>query len=106
MTKKADDLYASPTPDLEVARQLLEKGLQISLSMHDSSWRGGDYFMGSGMGNETYILQRNRIGKPDAAEEQFQDVETILYVECTTRSSELLETLQEMGFRRLRHKEK
>ena len=102
---RADDLYASPTSDLEHARKLLEERLQIAFAMHDSAWRGGDYFMATGSDGETYILQRNVIANSEPAVEEFRDIDTILHVEWTNRSAELLETLQALGFRRLRHKE-
>lgn len=99
-----EDLYAAPASDLEVARRLIEGKLQISLVLHESSWRGGDYFFGHGIGDETFTLQRNQLGNVGAAEEKFPHVDVILYIECTQRSSDLLVNLTEIGFVRLRHK--
>lgn len=102
---EAMDLYAAPTSDLEGARQLLEDKLKVTLTLHDSSWRGGDYYLGFGIDNERFTLQRNRLGNTEAAEEEFPDIDVILYLESTTRSSKILELLETAGFRRLRHKE-
>jgi hypothetical protein len=102
---EAVDLYAAPTSDLEGARRLFEDKLQVALGLHDSSWRGGDYYLGFGIGNERFTLQHNRLGRDEVSEEEFRDADIILYVEGTTRSSEILGLLEAIGFRRLRHKE-
>jgi hypothetical protein len=102
---EAVDLYAAPTSDLEAARRIFEAALSVTMELHDSSWRGGDYFLGLGDRNERFILQRNRLAGDEPAEERHPNVNVILYVESTNRSPEILELLAAVGFRQLWHKE-
>jgi hypothetical protein len=101
----AVDLYAVPTLVLASARRLLEETLGVAMELHDSSWRGGDYFLGFRDRNETYTLQRNRLNASEPAEEEHPDVDVILYVETDAPSSGTHELLTAAGFRLLRHKE-
>jgi hypothetical protein len=101
----AVDLYAVPAPDLESARQLLEEILGVAMELHDSSWRGGDYYLGFRFPNETFTLQRNRLNANEPAEEEHPDVDVILYAETAAPSSGIHEMLAAAGFRLLRHKE-
>src|SRR6185437_14899844 len=67
--------------------------LGIAFVLHDSLWRGGDYYLYQS-GSEEIIIQRNNDGgSPDEpAEVSFPEYPVLMYVQ-TDRSEELMAIL-------------
>jgi hypothetical protein len=67
--------------------------LGIAFVLHDSLWRGGDYYLYEA-GSEEIIIQRNNDGgaPDDPAEDSFPEYPVLMYVQ-TDRSEELMAIL-------------
>jgi hypothetical protein len=79
------DLYGFASEDLEGIRRALEDALGFRFSPHESSYKGGDYYLRED-GEERLTLQRNLdLDDGEPAEQSYPDVKTLLYVEGTER---------------------
>lgn len=81
--------------DLIEIRSLVEERLGIKLLPHESSFHAGEYFRSGLPGNENFILQNNY----DAADSDWtvpnhMDLPILLFVNETTRSTEIEEALE------------
>ncbi|MGH3916428.1 MAG: hypothetical protein ACRDTC_23915 [Pseudonocardiaceae bacterium] len=80
MTKRFD-LYGSRLLSLDDAARRLEAALGLVIQRHDSSYRGGDYYRGSGDAVEEVIVQQNFEDEEGyLAEPDFPDHEILVYV--------------------------
>ena len=87
------DLYSIASPTLDQARVIVERGLGISLSRHESSWCG-DYFRAGMSGGEHFILKANQdLVEDEWAEPQYKTARFLLYVNETLRAAALREAL-------------
>jgi hypothetical protein len=76
---------------IEESRREVESRNQVSLTLHDSSYRGGDYYRGVGPGGEEWIVQANTDGE-EPAEDEWSGP-TVLYVDGTQRDGEVASAL-------------
>lgn len=84
-----NDLYGCLVPTLEESKSLLEKILDITFEARDSLYHGEYYHYGNNA--EEHFLLKNNVDPFDGepAEINFADYPILLYVNRTTRSSEL-----------------
>jgi hypothetical protein len=52
-------LFGIECDDLQNARSQLEHALGLTLDLHESGYRGGEYYRRGDVGDEHFILQRN-----------------------------------------------
>lgn len=105
--KKIYDLYGVFVNSIEEARSLVERVIGLEFHLHESSYRGGDYFRLHDVGREHFILQRNYDKfEREWFEQEYREAPFILYVNDTQRSDELHEVLTALpNIRLLRHEE-
>lgn len=82
------DLYGFSSNTIAEVRAAVEQVANAVLAVHDSSYRGGEYYRVKN-GDEEIILQRNKIDDEDWAEEHFKEYPLILYIARTERGDEL-----------------
>lgn len=88
------DLYGFKISDIENARQLIEKALNVKFIVHESSYLG-DYYKVKLNSNEDYMLQHNFLKHDeDWMEPQFTEYPLLLYINGTSRSEEIEEILK------------
>ena len=101
------DLYGSLSDDIHGAKEILEKTLGIRLESRDSGYMGGEYFQFGQTSDEHFVLKRNHDpfdGGP--AEMSFPLHRILLYLNDTTRATELREKILETKrFVALRHED-
>lgn len=95
---KVYDLYGIVCQDLEEARAKVEAVLGVPLVAHESGYHCGEYYRYKDVGEEHFVLQRNF----DSVEAEWtdpsrQDKPFLLYVNETSRSAELRESLEQVG---------
>jgi hypothetical protein len=75
-------LFGFKDHPIEALKSAVSIALGITLELHDSLWRGGDYY-GYEHGAESIFLERNNDGgqPEEPAEEDFPDYPVLLYVE-------------------------
>lgn len=100
------DLYGVDAPALEDARRTIERALSISLSRHESAYRGGEHFRSDEVETGQLVLQRNHDAVEDAwMEPDHQDAPFLLYVDRSSDPDAVRERLErEPSIRRLRHR--
>jgi hypothetical protein len=78
----------------------VERALDIKFVLHDSLWRGGDYYRCEDS-EGSFILQRNNDGGPpgESAEIEFPDSPVLLYVETNHSQSEIIRHLTDSSLR-------
>jgi hypothetical protein len=86
-------IFAS-NDEVDVAASRLATSLSVAFSLHESSFRGGEYLMAEAGGGEQVIVQRNRDDDEPAED---VDAPTIVYVDGTPRPSEVLAAANEAG---------
>jgi hypothetical protein len=90
------ELYRVEATSLDEARSLIERLLGLSFEEHDSAYHGGRYYRSGDEAHEHFVLKENRDPFEDEpAEDSFPDARILLYVNDTTRSSELERTFNE-----------
>jgi hypothetical protein len=83
---QGDDLYA--------ARSRIEDALGIKMTLHESSYRGGEYFRMGDIGAEHFILQKNfDESEGEWTEPRCKDCGVLLYANETDRSAALSSAL-------------
>ena len=74
--------------DLDTARLIVQTITRTALAPHESSYRGGDYFLGRSESDGEIIVQRNE----DLDERAIDvDAQTVVYIGPTERVNELVE---------------
>ena len=78
--------------DIRQTRAEVETKIAVTFALHDSDYRGGDYYVGlAGPSGEEWIIQPNTDGDERAVSTWLGP--TVLYVEATRRDGEIIETL-------------
>lgn len=98
--ENTNDLYGFEGEDIDVARHLVEGGLEIELDAHESLYRGGDYYRQE-LGNGELTLQANKDllwQDSDPFEEQWAEPEfaayaVLLYIEGHSDSDAIKDQL-------------
>ncbi|MCO7227506.1 hypothetical protein [Pleionea sp. CnH1-48] len=105
MTLKAYDLYGFNSADLDVAKELLNKELNIELQAHESRYHCGEYFRFKDVGEEHFILQKNHDDfENEWTEESFSQYPVLLYVNEAERSEKVKALLEKDSlFKLLEH---
>lgn len=87
---------------IEAVAQALSARLDLSFELHDSLYRGGDYWLGGSLSGEHVIVQVNA-----DLDEPAEDVDspTIVYVEATSRSTAFEDAGAAVGLLLLRRTE-
>jgi hypothetical protein len=97
---KIYDLYGSKSLSIAQLRAAVEAALAAPFVLHDSSYRGGDYFFAGDLRGETLVVQRNRIAGSgediEFAKPAFADYAVILEVNASTRSDQIRTRLAEI----------
>jgi hypothetical protein len=94
----AYDLYGFESRELDEIATRLSETLSITWGLHESSYRGGDYYGFGSPGHEEFILQRNLELDDELMEPEFSKYPILLYVARTERSEELADLiLKSMG---------
>jgi len=90
------DTYGSRDMNLDSIRRAIETALGVEFHLHDSLYRGGDYYRCEDTPPERFILQRNHdLLDDEPAERDYSEYPVILYVEETARSSEITSLLRQ-----------
>jgi hypothetical protein len=80
---------------LEDTRAAIASRLDVTFTLHDSSYRNGDYYMGlTTASSEEWFLQDN-LDQDERAEPDWEGP-TILYVEATRRPEEIVSGLADV----------
>ena len=102
----AYDLYGTHAPDLEAAKEGVEKALGCTFELHESDYIGVYYRVQLGV-EESVTIRSNRDpedGSP--AEADFPSEQIMISIDDTARSDELRRCLLSSGqFYMLRHEE-
>jgi hypothetical protein len=87
-------LFGFRSGALAAAADAVARSLGVTFELHDSVWRGGDYYVHEA-GSEKIIIQRNNDGGPatEPAEEDFPDYPVLVYVE-TERPEPVMEQMR------------
>jgi hypothetical protein len=83
------DLYGFSSLDIQGAKQLLEKALDLEFQAHESAYQGGIYFQ-HGNANEEHLVLKQNLDPYDgeAAELSFSKYPVLFYVNDTARSED------------------
>lgn len=82
------DIYGFVNVTMAEVKAGVEAAANTVLAVHDSSYRGGEYYRVK-TGDEEIILQQNKIEHDEWAEEEFKEFPMILYIARTERGDEL-----------------
>ncbi len=96
---KCYDLYGSHSLSLVELREAAEGCLGIRFTLHDSIYRGGDYFRSGDIGGEEFVIQLNRFeyeNEEEIAEPAYADYLVIFRIGWTERGDELREKLRKV----------
>jgi hypothetical protein len=77
---------------LSELRKAVERGLGIPFKLHESGYRGGDYFLGGNLGSEEFVIQLNRSeyeGEDEITESEYPEYPVIFSIGWTERGDEL-----------------
>ncbi|WP_083196199.1 hypothetical protein [Pseudomonas sp. AU12215] len=101
----AYDLYGAKALSLLLAREHIEEMFGVSLDERNSTYQGGTYYMLGSNDSENFILKLNLDPFDDEPVEQnFPDYPVLLYINATTRSSDVEGAIKEGAcFKLLRH---
>jgi hypothetical protein len=88
-------LFGFVAGTLESISSEVSMALGVKFHLHDSQFRGGDYYRFES-GRELYILQRNNDGgSPDErAEEEFGNYPILLYIETQESGTAFIDRLR------------
>jgi hypothetical protein len=86
---KIYDTYGFKLEDLEEIRSDFEMLSGVILEKHKGSYMGGIYYSKGQPNEENYILRRNYANEEGWIEEEYKDLEVILYISRSQRSDEL-----------------
>jgi hypothetical protein len=97
-----DLLFGLKLTDIESAKNLVEKVLDLKLNAHESSYVG-DYYRADGPGDEEIVLQENYDRDDEEwTEPDHQDMALLLYINESTRADMIESKLKpETGFKLL-----
>jgi hypothetical protein len=90
------EVYGSKGLTLPELRDAIEQALGIRFRLHESLYKGGDYFRVGEWGGEEIVVQLNRFefeGEDEIAEAGFPEYPVILSIEWTRRGHELQQRL-------------
>jgi hypothetical protein len=108
MMAQVYDLYGAMNFSMNELRGEVEKVVGIKFDLHDSAYRGGEYFRAGALGGEEFVIQLNHFefeGEPEIAEPQYSDYPVILQVAWTERGDDLRKKLRDIaGLEFLRRK--
>ena len=80
MTKKSN-LFGAPLLELDAARSAVERALGTPMELHESAYRGGDYFRLEKTGVKL-VLQTNFMEDDgEVAEAEYPDADVLLYLD-------------------------
>ncbi len=97
------DLYGFSTTKLDPLREQIEKALGLQMELHESSYRGGDYYQQKLPGDGSLILQRNYDPiEKEWAEPEYQQAGALLHV-YSPNGGDVLKTALMQGVREIRH---
>jgi|RhiMetdeSRZDD1v2_1073273.scaffolds.fasta_scaffold925405_2 hypothetical protein len=92
---KSYDLYGFTSDNLDKLAESLGRTLGVTFSLHESSYRGGDYYRSGTPGQEEFVLQSNYDQIEDEiAEPEFPKYSTLLYVGPTDHSEEIKDRIE------------
>jgi hypothetical protein len=90
------DLYGATNFSMRDLRDEVENVLSINFNLHDSLYRGGDYFRAGELAGEKFVIQLNHFefyGEPETAEPEYSNYSVILRISSTDRGDELRKKL-------------
>lgn len=91
------DVYAIPAMSLDDGKNFIERALSISLSPHESSFHGGNYYRHGRTGEENFVLQKNERDDEGELSEQCAEGCLLFYVNRTARAEEIEALLLKVG---------
>jgi cytosine/adenosine deaminase-related metal-dependent hydrolase len=97
------DLYGWRGLNLQVARLRVEAALGVTLELHDSIYRGGDYYRTGPKFGESFILQTNR-ELEELMEPSFPEHDVLLYVDLAEEPTAIEACLKPTGAELLRRR--
>jgi hypothetical protein len=90
---QVSDLYGTRNLSTSELRQKAEKILGVKFNLHDSAYRGGEYFRAGELGGgEEFVIQLNNFkfaGESETAEPDYPEYPVILQISWTERGDEL-----------------
>lgn len=90
------DIYGQESSDFKMLLIAIERALSIQFEVHQSYYRGGEYYKFVGDDGENFILQKNfNPIEAEWTERDFEEMGVILYVNETERSEKLENLLTE-----------
>ena len=89
----SSSLYGFAELDLEGARSLVERALEVELQPHDSLYRGGDYYLLKEKDADIILQQNYDCLDHELAESNFPSARVLLYVDGERRAEEIAELL-------------
>jgi len=99
------DLYGARCLCLLQAKVHAENSLGVSFEERNSTYQGGSYYISGNRGEENFILKLNLDSfDEEPVEQDFSDFSVLLYINATTRSSDIERAIRDGGgFELLRH---
>lgn len=97
--KQSYELYGSTKLSMADLRHAIENLLELSFSVHESAYRGGEYLRAGDLGGEEFVIQRNTFdfdNEEEVAEPDFAQYPVIFWVAWTERGDELRNRLAEI----------
>lgn len=94
------DLYGSKRLTISELRNVIENALGLIFDVHESSYRGGEYFRSVPCDGEEFVIQLNSFwldNEMEIAEPDYSDYAVIFWVAWTGRADELREQLAEIN---------
>lgn len=102
------DLYGSRTLSVPELRDAGEGVLGLRFILHESAYRGGEYFRAGDPGGEEFVIQLNSFefdNEEEISEPEYADYPVILWIAWTERGDELRKKLNAIpGLEFLRRK--
>jgi hypothetical protein len=95
------DLYGAVNFYMDELRIEVEKALSIRFELHDSMYKGGDYYRAGSPGdNESIVIQRNKFelfDEEETAEPLYASYPVIMQIAWTRRGDEYHQRLAEIN---------
>lgn len=94
------DLYGVEGDDLRQAKELVERLLKLNFEERESGYKAGTYYCFGSFGEENFELKLNLDSLDnEPAEQGYPEFKMLLYVNNTSRSMELQQTLSNVDNR-------
>ena len=94
MKQYQTNLFGVNSSNLEKAASILEKKLEVVFTLHESSFRGGDYYRYDNKNEDEIILQKNYdFVTQEWSEEEFSDYPFLLYISSRSNFNETISIL-------------